>query len=438
MGLVYEAEETGSVRRRVALKVIRAGLDSREIVSRFEAERQALAVMNHPGIAKVLHAGTTEAAQPYFAMELVRGLPITQFCDSHRLAVPERLELFIAVCHAVQHAHQKGVIHRDLKPSNVLVVDQDGRGQPKIIDFGIAKVLNPEDHIPDQIPVTKTGLLPLTPAYASPEQIRGEPVTTASDIYQLGVVLYELLTGFRPYEVSGRTPSEIEQIICEQTPTRPSTAVTHVAEADGDGTRTGGKTDPDLLRKKLKGDLDTIILKALRKEPDRRYESSEQLAADIGLYLSGRPVSAHPDSRMYRRARSLTVSIPARPPPTLSSDTARCGLPSRIRRVKSASTDFGPISTNTRAPSAYIASIMPRKSTGASVRPLDEFPITASASPTRAGTGRGSGWPCSRAGGAAGAAPAWRAGPTCASGAGSSVWTWTAPSPRSWRCPPSP
>ena len=200
MGLVYEAEETDAVRRRVALKVVRAGLNSREIIARFEAERQALAVMNHPGIAKVLHAGTTDQGQPYFAMELVRGLPITQFCDAHRLSIPHRLELFIAVCQAVQHAHQKGVIHRDLKPSNVLVIEQDGIAQPKIIDFGIAKALGPQ--LTEHTLVTQGGQAVGTAAYMSPEQVdpAGLDVDTRADIYSLGVLLYEVLVGQLPLE----------------------------------------------------------------------------------------------------------------------------------------------------------------------------------------------------------------------------------------------
>ena len=225
MGIVYEAEETGSVRRRVALKVIRAGLDSKEVIARFEAERQTLALMSHPGIAKVLGAGTTDAGQPYFAMELVRGLPINEFCDFHKLPVRERLELFAAVCHAVQHAHQKGVIHRDLKPSNVLVTEQDDTPQPKIIDFGIAKALGPQ--LTEGTLLTQWGQAIGTPAYMSPEQAEssGSDVDTRADIYSLGVVLYELLVGRLPVDPNdlGIHTFFVRLKLRETNPPRPST-----------------------------------------------------------------------------------------------------------------------------------------------------------------------------------------------------------------------
>ncbi|HLB55366.1 MAG TPA: serine/threonine-protein kinase [Gemmatimonadales bacterium] len=301
MGVVYEAEETGPVRRRVALKVVRAGLDSREIVSRFEAERQALAVMNHPGIARVLHAGTTEAGQPYFAMELVRGLPITQFCDTHRLSIPQRLELFIAVCHAVQHAHQKGVIHRDLKPSNVLVIDQDGTAQPKIIDFGIAKALGHQ--LTESTLVTLGGQTVGTAAYMSPEQAdpAGMDVDTRADIYSLGVMLYELLVGQLPLE-----PGDVGVHLFlarlasgETNPPTPSVKLM-AAQKRADLVAHARRTDTDHLRRDLRGDLDWIVMKAMDPDRARRYETANGLAHDLVRYLASEPVQARPPSARYR------------------------------------------------------------------------------------------------------------------------------------------
>ena len=301
MGLVYEAEDTGPVRRRVALKVVRAGLQSRDILARFEAERQALGVMNHPGIARVLSAGTTERGEPYFAMELVRGPPLTEFCDAHRLSVPERLQLFISVCQAVQHAHQKGVIHRDLKPSNVLVIDQDDYPQPKIIDFGIAKALGPA--LTGSTLVTLGGQMMGTAAYMSPEQAdpAGMDVDTRADIYSLGVMLYEVLVGQLPLE-----PAQIglhvflARLVAGEThPPTPSVKLMAGRERAGQVARARG-TDLDHLRRDLRGDLDWIVMKAIAPDRSRRYDSAAGLANDLRRYLASEPVQARPPSTRYR------------------------------------------------------------------------------------------------------------------------------------------
>ena len=304
MGTVFLAErDDEQFRQQVALKLIPGGITSQNQTQRFLAERQILASLSHRHIAKLLDGGITEQGLPWFAMEYINGVPIDRYCDQNRLSITQRLELFREVCGAVQYAHQKLVVHRDLKPSNILVKEN---GTVKLLDFGIAKILNPDEQAASGAPLTQTGLLPLTPAYASPEQVRGDAITTASDIYQLGVVLYELLSGCRPYEVTGRSPSEIEQIVCHNEPTRPSTAITKTPsnqkknDATGIQVSVARRTKPDQLKKRLKGDLDTIVLKALRKEPERRYESVEKLVSDIENYLTGNPVSAHPDSVIYR------------------------------------------------------------------------------------------------------------------------------------------
>lgn len=304
MGLVYLAErDDDQFDQKVALKLIPSGITSENQNLRFLAERQILSNLNHRNIAKLLDGGITGNNLPWFAMEFISGKPIDIYCDDNQLSISERLNLFIDVCSAIQYAHQKLVIHRDLKPSNILVTED---GLIKLLDFGIAKTLNPDELLDHRVPVTKTGLLPLTPAYASPEQIRNENITTASDIYQLGVILYELLTGFRPYDVTGQSPSEVEQIVCHSEPTRPSTAITKAptghteTEQSAEEISIARQTRPDQLQKYLRGDLDTIILKALQKDPERRYESAEKMASDISNYLNGQPVSAHPDSYLYR------------------------------------------------------------------------------------------------------------------------------------------
>ena len=302
MGVVYEAEETAPVRRRVALKLVRAGLDdARDVLARFDAERRAIAVMNHPGIARVLQAGSTETGEPYFAMELVRGLPLTEYCDTKRLAVRDRLLLFIGICEAVQHAHQKGVIHRDLKPSNILVTDEEGQPQPKIIDFGIAKALGPQSA--ENTAKTMAGFAMGTVAYMSPEQASSTSmdVDTRADIYSLGVMLYELLVGALPvdpaevgvYEFLARLASG------DTSPPTPSIGlITAVAKSDTIAQRR--RTDLRHLKQELRGDLDWIVMKAMHAERSHRYETANALAADLRRHLANEPVTARPPSTRYR------------------------------------------------------------------------------------------------------------------------------------------
>ena len=304
MGMVYEAEETGAVRRRVALKVVRAGRDTRDVVARFEQERQALAVMNHPAIAKVLHADTTESGQPYFAMELVRGLPITQYCDAHRLSVPERVELLIAVCHGVQHAHQKGVIHRDLKPTNVLVGEQDGVAQPKIIDFGIAKAVG--NQLTERTLVTQWGQMIGTAAYMSPEQADSAAVDvdTRTDIYSLGIILFELLVGRLPIDPAqlGVHSFMARLAAGDTSPPTPSEKLMTLG-AEQTVVANSRSTEPGALRRELKGDLDWIVMKAMEPDRSRRYETANGLAADLRRHLANEPVLARPRSARYRMAK---------------------------------------------------------------------------------------------------------------------------------------
>ncbi len=307
MGIVYEAEETGPVRRRVAIKAMRAGSNSREVVARFETERQALAVMNHPGIAKVLGAGTTPQGQPYFAMELVRGLPITRYCDTHRLSVEARVELFILVCHAVQHAHQKGVSHRDLKPSNILVTEQDGIVQPKIIDFGIAKALGQQ--MTDVTLVTLSGQAIGTAAYMSPEQVdpAGVDADTRADIYSLGVMLYELLTGSLPLDPKeiGLHPFLARLATGEVNPPTPSTRLRNTDHPQVIAAAQTRHTDAKRLRRALCGDLDWIVMKAMAPERTRRYETANGLAMDLQRHLHDEPVLARSPSTRYRVEKFL-------------------------------------------------------------------------------------------------------------------------------------
>jgi len=301
MGTVYEAADTGPVRRHVALKIVRGGLDSREVRTRFDAERQALALMDHAGIAKVFNAGETESGDPFFAMELVKGLPINEYCDSRRLSTPERLELFISVCDAVQHAHQKGVIHRDLKPSNILVTEQDGKPLPKIIDFGIAKALG--QRLSEETFVTHVGQPVGTAAFMSPEQAEssGIDVDTRTDIYSLGVILYMLLVGSLPVDPAGVPMHAFMYRLASgdtQTP-RPSVRFTALGDYR-EGIAQARRTDPDKLQRDLDGDLDWITMKALAPERARRYATAVGLAADINRFLANEPVTARPPTPRYR------------------------------------------------------------------------------------------------------------------------------------------
>ncbi|NBC18727.1 MAG: protein kinase, partial [Bacteroidetes bacterium] len=304
MGAVYLAERAdGQFEQQVALKLVRHGLHGTEGARRFLAERQILARLQHPHIARLLDGGITEDGQPYFAMEYVDGLPLDAYCDEHELGIETRLRLFQTVCDAVHYAHQNLIVHRDLKPSNILVTEDPGSGpgqapQVKLLDFGIAKLIDVED---EGDLLTRTGMPVLTPAYASPEQVRCQPITTASDVYTLGVVLFELLTGQRPYDVQGRSPSEVEEMVCETEPPAPSAIVTRPAPgsaSDAPPTRTSGS--PEVLRRRLAGDLDTIILKAMQKEPGRRYASAEALRDDLQRHLDGLPVTARPSTLGYR------------------------------------------------------------------------------------------------------------------------------------------
>jgi serine/threonine-protein kinase len=301
-GTVYMAEQEEPIRRRVALKVLKLGMDSRQVIARFEAERQALALMDHPNIARVLDAGTTAAGRPYFVMELVRGVPITQYCDHVGLSTGERLAVFLPVCHAVQHAHQKGIIHRDLKPSNVLVTMHDGKPVAKVIDFGIAKAL--EQRLTQKTLFTGFGQMIGTPAYMSPEQaeMSGLDVDTRSDVYSLGVLLYELLAGvppFDPIRLQQAGIAEILRIIKEEEPPRPSTRASTLGDVLATVASRHG-TEPKRLGAVLRGDLDWIVMKALAKERQRRYDSASGLAQDVERYLAHEPVSAGPPSLAYR------------------------------------------------------------------------------------------------------------------------------------------
>ena len=292
LGAVYLAERADDqYRKQVAIKIVKRGLDTDDILQRFRAERQILAQLDHPNIARLLDAGSTEDGLPYFVMEHVDGRPISDYCDAHQLSTRERLELFRLVCGAVTYAHQHLVIHRDIKPSNILVNEE---GVPKLLDFGIAKVLHADDPLAAQ---TMTGVRVMTPEYASPEQVRGQAISTATDIYSLGVLLYELLTGRRPYRLTTSTPEEISRAVLDQVPERPSTAVTR--------TTTAPQATTTLDAKSLRGDVDNIVLMALRKEPTRRYASVGQFSDDIRRYLEGRPVLAHKDTLSYRAGKFI-------------------------------------------------------------------------------------------------------------------------------------
>ncbi len=319
MGLVFVAEQQHPVRRKVAVKVIKPGMDTREVIARFEAERQALALMDHPNIARVFDAGATSSGRPYFVMELVRGVGITDFCDANRLTPRERLGLFVHVCQAVQHAHQKGIIHRDLKSTNILVTLHDGTPVVKVIDFGVAKAIG--QHLTDKTVYTRFAQLIGTPMYMSPEQaeMSGLDIDTRSDIYALGVLLYELLTGTTPFDkerLQTAAFDEIRRIIREEEPPRPSTRFSTLGEVTAT-LSANRKSDPRRLSQLFRGELDWIVMKALEKDRNRRYESASAFVADVERYLNDEAVHACPPSRWYRfrkwtqRNRAMFATISA-------------------------------------------------------------------------------------------------------------------------------
>ena len=305
-GIVHMAEQEEPVRRRVALKVIKLGMDTKQVIARFEAERQALAMMDHPNIAKVFDAGATATGRPYFVMELVRGVQLTDFCDADRLSTEARLKLFIQVCHAIQHAHQKGIIHRDIKPSNILVSVNDGLPVPKVIDFGIAKAT--QGRLTDQTFFTAFEQFIGTPAYMSPEQavLTTVEVDTRSDIYSLGVLLYELLTGQTPFAQKDLLASgldEMRRTIREKDPVRPSTRLSGMVKGDLAAVARNRQSQPPQLIHLVRGDLDWIVMKCLQKERARRYETVNGLALDLERHLAHQPVLARPDVVTYRMAK---------------------------------------------------------------------------------------------------------------------------------------
>ncbi|MBN2594728.1 MAG: serine/threonine protein kinase, partial [Sedimentisphaerales bacterium] len=318
-GCVYMAEQEKPIRRKVALKIIKLGMDTRQVITRFEVERQALAMMDHPNIARVFDAGATDTGRPYFVMELVKGVPITEYCDKNNLSTRQRLELFVDVCKAVQHAHQKGIIHRDIKPSNVMITLQDGKPMPKIIDFGIAKAT--QHRLTEKTFFTEYRQFIGTPEYMSPEQaeMSALDIDTRTDIYSLGVLLYELLTGVTPFDAKQLREvgyAEIQRIIRETEPLKPSTKLSTMGDALNDVAK-HRHMQPGELCKIVRGDLDWVVMKAMEKDRTRRYETANELAADISRHIADEPVSAGPPSARYRlrkfvrRNRALVTGITA-------------------------------------------------------------------------------------------------------------------------------
>jgi eukaryotic-like serine/threonine-protein kinase len=306
---VFLAErDDGEYRQRVALKVLRRGLDTDDLVARFRVERQILASLSHPNIARLLDGGATADGRPYLVMERIDGVPITEYCDRNRLPVQDRVRLCAVVARAVQHAHRNLIVHRDLKPSNILVANvPDGpatRAEVKLLDFGIAKLLDPAS-LPAAAPATRAELRLMTPEYASPEQVRGAAVTTATDVYQLGILLSELLSGRHPHPLRGVAPAEVERIVCHTEPVPPSVSVCREGDAELRELARQRNTVPGRLIRQLRGDLDTIASKAMQKEPERRYGSVEQMADDLERYLARKPITARPDSGLYRIRKFL-------------------------------------------------------------------------------------------------------------------------------------
>jgi serine/threonine protein kinase len=309
-GVVFMAEQEEPVHRRIALKVIKPGMDTKNVIARFEAERQALALMDHPNIAKVFDAGATESGRAFFVMELIPGIKITDYCNQNSLTTKDRLELFIQVCQAIQHAHQKGVIHRDIKPANILVTTTlQGSVQPVVIDFGIAKATS-NQRLTDKTLFTAFEVLMGTPAYMSPEQaaLNKEGVDTRTDIYSLGVLLYELLTGSTPFDadkLQQTSLDEIRRVIREEEPVRPSTSLSTMAASALATVAQQRRAEPPNLIRAVRGDLDWIVMKALEKDRTRRYETASGLALDVKRFLSNEPVSARPPSKLYRLQKTI-------------------------------------------------------------------------------------------------------------------------------------
>ena len=302
-GVVYMAEQVEPVRRRVALKLIKLGMDTKQVIARFSAERQALAMMDHPNISKVLDAGATSLGRPYFVMELVRGIKITEYCDQNQLPIEQRMDLFLQVCRAIQHAHEKGIIHRDIKPSNILVTLHDGEPVPKVIDFGIAKAT--QGRLTDQTLFTAFEQFLGTPAYMSPEQAEMSEleVDTRSDIYSLGVLFYELISGKPPFEQTELVRGGLDamrRMVRETEPPRPSTKVSSLASQEMTTIATCRQVTPPKLVQSIRGDLDCITMKCLEKNRNRRYSSVLELAGDVRRFLHDEPIHASPPSLLYR------------------------------------------------------------------------------------------------------------------------------------------
>src|SRR3954453_3821413 len=301
MGVVFMATQTEPIQRTVAIKIIKPGMDTRQVIARFEAERQAVAMMDHPNIAKVLDAGTTETGRPYFVMELVKGVPITKYCDDKHLSIRDRLQLFMQVCHAVQHAHQKGIIHRDIKPNNVLVAEYDNHAVPKVIDFGVAKAT--AQKLTDRTMFTEFGQVLGTMEYMSPEQAKLNQldIDTRSDIYSLGVLLYKLLTGTTPFgrkRLQEAAFDEMLRIIREEEPPKPSTRLSTTDELPS--IAANRHSEPARLSKDVRGELDWVVMRALEKDRNRRFETANGFAADIDRYLRNETVEAGPASAAFR------------------------------------------------------------------------------------------------------------------------------------------